>query len=118
MLADIKEFKMEEEKFSLLGIEMPLEEFDSLICEQGKGKELKVVDGKVIAEYHTPTEEEIKETLRARRNYLLNGFDKWEKAVLREREFDDVMVMAWYRDLLDLKQSSFEEIPARIQYYL
>ena len=51
---------MKEQKFSLLGIEMSFEEFDRLICEQSQGKELKVVDGKVVAEYHTITEEEIK----------------------------------------------------------
>lgn len=49
------------QKFSLLGIEMPLEEFDFLLCEQAKGKELKVVDGMVIAEYHILSDEEIKQ---------------------------------------------------------
>lgn len=51
---------MEEQKFNLLGIEMPFEEFDFLMREQSKGKELKVVDGKVVAEYHVPTEYELK----------------------------------------------------------
>lgn len=55
---------IEEQKFSLLGIEMSLEEFDYLLCEQSKGKELKVKDGKVVAEYHVPTEEELKEQRR------------------------------------------------------
>lgn len=32
----------------LLGIEMSLEEFDRLMCEQAQGKELIVEDGKVI----------------------------------------------------------------------
>lgn len=52
---------MEEQKYSLLGIEMPFEEFDRLLCEQSKGKELKVVEDKVVAEYHKPMAEEIKE---------------------------------------------------------
>lgn len=43
----------------LLGIEMSEKEFDFLICEQNKGKELKVVDGKVVAVEHEPTEEEL-----------------------------------------------------------
>lgn len=64
MLAGIKEKIMEEQKFSLLGIEMPLEEFDYLLCEQSKGKELKVVNGKVVAEYHVATEEEFNEQRR------------------------------------------------------
>lgn len=45
----------------LLGIEMPFEEFDRLMCEQGSGKELKVIDGKVIAVEHETTEQELKE---------------------------------------------------------
>ena len=45
----------------LLGIEMPLEEFDRLMCEQSKGKELKVVDGKVVAVEHEPTQNELLE---------------------------------------------------------
>lgn len=50
-----------EQKFTLLGVEMSLEEFDFLLCEQAKGKELKVVGGKVVAEYHTLTAEELKQ---------------------------------------------------------
>lgn len=45
----------------LLGIEMPLEEFDQLMCEQSNGKELQVIDGKVVAVDHEITQEEIKE---------------------------------------------------------
>lgn len=33
----------------LFGIELSNQEFDYLMCEQAKGKELKVVDGKVVA---------------------------------------------------------------------
>lgn len=43
----------------LLGIKMTFEEFDRFICEQNKGKQLKVVDGKVVAEEYVPTQEEI-----------------------------------------------------------
>lgn len=45
----------------LLGIEMTDEYFDYLFCEQSKGKELKVVDGKVVAVEHEVTEEERKQ---------------------------------------------------------
>lgn len=45
----------------LLGIEMSAKEFDHLMCEQNKGKELKVVDGEVVAVEHIVTEEELKE---------------------------------------------------------
>ncbi len=56
--------------------------------------------------------------LRSRREPLLLAFDKWEKAVMREREQDDEMVMSWYRNLLDLQESAFADIPERIKYYL
>ncbi len=57
--------------------------------------------------------------LRKKRKLLLdNGFDPWEKAVLRGREADDSTIMLWYQDLKDLKESAFENIPERIRYYL
>ena len=43
----------------LLGIEVTLEEFDYLICEQNKGKELVVENGKVIARDRVITQQEI-----------------------------------------------------------
>lgn len=63
-------------------------------------------------------EERRLETLRSKRVSLLTAFDKWEKAVLRGRELDDEAVMQWYQDLLDLKESAFENVPARVKYYL
>ena len=49
------------DNMELLGIEMSFEEFDKLMCEQNDGKELKVVDGKVIAVEHKQTQEELLE---------------------------------------------------------
>ena len=43
----------------LLGIEMTFEEFDRLLCEQSSGKELKVIDGKVVAIEHIASEQEL-----------------------------------------------------------
>lgn len=75
-----------------------------------------------IQVYIPYTEEEIearkKERLRAQRVGLLAAFDKWEKAVLRGRESDDLAVMEWYRRLLDLDELAFESVPTRIQYYI
>ena len=45
----------------LLGIEMSFEEFDKLMCEQAKGKELVVDNGKVIAVEHQISEREQQE---------------------------------------------------------
>lgn len=57
-------------------------------------------------------------SLRNKRETLLEAFDKWEKAVLRGREEDDAEIMAWYNDLLELKEKAFNQIPARVKYYL
>lgn len=54
----------------LLGIEMSLEEFDKLMCEQSQGKQLKVVDGKVVAVEYKPTEEQLL-------NIELNELTEW-----------------------------------------
>lgn len=62
----------------LLGIEMPLEEFDRLMCEQNKGKELAVQDGKVIAIDHIMTEEEL---LRKELSDLENWFEEYDNQV-------------------------------------
>ena len=62
----------------LLGIEMSMEKFDELMCEQAKGKELKKIDGKVIAVEHVVTEEEKKQVriieIQARLNELTQDF--------------------------------------------
>ncbi len=63
------------------------------------------------------TEAENKDYLRSVRVRLLSAFDKWEKAVLRQREQDDELIMAWYRAILDLEEEAFENVPARIIYY-
>ena len=75
-----------------------------------------------IQVYILYTEEELEEhrlsALRSRRAPLLEAFDKWEKAVLRGRESDDIAVMEWYKRMLDLDELAFESIPLRIQYYV
>lgn len=75
------------------------------------------VTGRIVKKVWTG-EEELKNMLRAKRNSLLNAFDKWEKAVLRGREEDKGYIMAWYYDLLDLKEYAFENVPEEIKYYL
>ena len=56
----------------LLGIELTNEEFGFLMCEQNNGKELKVVDGKVVAVEIILTE---KEKAQAQINELKLWFD-------------------------------------------
>lgn len=68
------------------------------------------------------TEQELEEIrlndLRAKREPLLNAFDKWEKAVLRGREIDNLDIMVWFGELLDLSEDAINNIPDRVKYYL
>ena len=90
----------------LLGIEISLEEFDALMCQQAKGKELKVVDGKVVAvEIVEPpkTQEEIIEELRQRREQecftIINRGSLWY-ATLTDEQVEELN--KWYRDWLNV----------------
>lgn len=68
----------------LLGVEMPFEEFDRLICEQNKGKQLKLIDGKVIAVDPEPIKVSYEDLVveKIREKYSLNQ----ELAILRQRD--------------------------------
>lgn len=78
-------------------------------------------DNKLSFTFTKNVERELKDKqnqLRNRRKNLLNAFDKWEKAVMRGREVDSEEIMSWYKNILDLKESAFNNIPDRIKYYL
>ena len=77
---------------------------------------IKRIDSKCI-EMLKGSEAE-KDALRQMREPLLAAFDIWEKAVIRGREADNAVIMAWYRDLLDLKASAFEDVPGAIKKHL
>lgn len=96
------------------------EEIDGFFALISQGYKMQPADdGTVLLTPPAPkTDEEIKAELRIKREPLLEAFDKWEKAVLRNREQDSVVIMGWYQDLLDLIPSAFENIPERIKYYL
>lgn len=74
----------------LLGIEITDEQWDFLMCEQNKGKELKVVNGKVVAVEHMPTAEELKEKrifeIRERLNSLTQDFIQMQCGAIFEDE--------------------------------
>lgn len=85
--------------------------------------EYSIVDGVVTHLGKTDKQlqeekEKYENELRAKREPLIVAFDKWEKAVLRGREVDDPAIMTWYQNLKDLKESAFENIPDRVDYYL
>ena len=44
---------------NLLGIEVTQEEFNHFFCEQAKGKEIKVVNNKIVVEDRASTQEEL-----------------------------------------------------------
>ena len=98
----------------LLGIEMRLEEFDTLMCEQSKGKELKVVDGKVVAvERVEPpkTQEEIIEELRMKREQecfsIINRGKLWYDTLTPEQLAE---LQKWYTSWLDVTETLEEPI--------
>lgn len=82
--------------------------YDETILKNENGREFRLNSNK----------EKKEKMLRKKRDPLLTAFDKWEKAVLREREVDDHAVMQWYENLKKLEDSAFETIPERIAYYL
>lgn len=78
----------------------------------------QIVNGKMVERDKTADIYKLnKDLLRAKREPLLEAFDKWEKAVIRHRENESDSIMAWYEDLLDLKESAFINIPERVKYY-
>ena len=62
----------------LFGIEMPFEEFDKLMCEESERKELKVINGKVVAVEHEPTQEEL---LELELRNLYTWFEEYDNQV-------------------------------------
>ena len=68
----------------LLGIEISFEEFDRLMCEQSQGKELTVVDGKVIAVEPRPQPIDYEQLVvsKIREKYSIDQ----ELAILRQRD--------------------------------
>lgn len=69
--------------YKLLGIEMSFEEFDRLICEQNKGKELKVVDGEVVAVEHETTQEELLQKEMVELQLWFEEYDNQVKQYIR-----------------------------------
>ena len=68
----------------LLGIEISFEEFDRLMCEQSQGKELKVIDGKVVAVESEPQTIDYEQLVvsKIRERYTIDQ----ELAILRQRD--------------------------------
>ena len=84
LLLSVNTAKIIRNGMKLLGIEMTNEEFDFLFCEQAQGKELKVVDGKVIAVEPKPQKLSYEQLVisKIREKYSIDQ----ELAILRQRD--------------------------------
>ena len=83
---------------TIFGIEITDEEFDYLIEEQSKGKEIKVVDGKLVAEIHELTQEELKEQRR---------FEISRRLEQLSQDFVQAMAGAYFEDL-EARKTEFQ----------
>jgi hypothetical protein len=92
----------------LLGIELTPEEFDYLMCEQSKGKELKAVDGRVIALDRVITEEEKNQMRINELIACLTNTDyqvlKWKEGELTDEQFEPIRLQrkAWREEIRSL----------------
>lgn len=88
---------------NLFNINMSLEEFDNLICEQNKGKQLKVINNKVVAVDYIQSEEDKLISLRAKRNNecfnIINRCPFWYEK-LSEKQKEELKT--WYLNWLDV----------------
>lgn len=83
----------------LLGIKVTNEEFDYLFCEQAKGKELKVIDGKVVAVEHQVTEEEL---LQQELSELVKWFEGYYRTQIEQYERCKRMGIEFDKDINEL----------------
>ena len=94
----------------LFGIRLTDQEFDFLMCEQAKGKELKLVDGKVVAVEHVPTEQEKAKIKIAELKQKLQETDyqaiKHFEGYLTDYEYDPIKAQrqAWRDEINELEK--------------
>lgn len=88
---------------NLLGVEVTQEEFNNLLCEQANGKELKVIDGKVVAVEHEVTEEELLQAFRQKREIecftIINRGKLWYDSLTEQQSIE---LNNWYNSWLDV----------------
>ena len=96
--------------YELLGVSLPFEEFDYLICQQNAGKELKVIDGKVVAVERVATEEEKIQIQIEELKALLEATDyqaiKFAEGILTAEEYAPIKAQrqAW-RDEINMLEN-------------
>lgn len=94
----------------ILGIETDEKTADYLFCEQAKGKELKVVDGKVVAVEHVQTSQERAQTQIAELKRKLQQTDyqaiKHFEGYLTDYEYEPIKTQrqAWRDEINELEK--------------
>lgn len=64
----------------LMGVELSDNQFDSLMCEQAKGKELKLIDNTIVAVEHIPADYE---KLQIELQTLLDWFNEYDNQIMQ-----------------------------------
>lgn len=86
------------------------EEKDILLCEQSKGKEIKVIDGKVVAVERVPTQAEINRTRITELKQNLANTDyqaiKHFEGYLTDEEYEPIKLQrqAWRYEINELEK--------------
>ena len=94
----------------LFGIKLTDTEADYLFCEQAKGKELNVVDGKVVAVDRIITEQEKAQTRigELKNNLFETDYQvlKWKEGELTDYEFEPMRLQrkAWREEIRELEK--------------
>lgn len=94
----------------LFNMDLTNKEFDFLMCEQSKGKELKVVDGKVVAVEHIQTEKERAKIRIAELKQKLQETDyqaiKHFEGCLTDYEYEPIKTQrqAWRNEINELEK--------------
>ena len=94
-----------------LGVEITVEEFDFLMCEQSKGKELKVVDGKVVALEKALTDVEIAEQRISELKVMLSNSDykaiKFAEGLISQEDYVEIKNQRQYwREQINLLEKT------------
>lgn len=84
----------------LFGIELTDEDYDRLLSEQFKGKDLKVINGEVVAVEHEVTQEELNEQRK---------FEITERLNQLSQDFIQAQVGACFEDYAK-RQLEFQEL--------
>lgn len=89
----------------LFGIKLETKEFDFLMCEQSKGKQLKVIDGKVVAVERIESEEDKKVKRIRELKYFLEQSDfklfKFMEGIISAEEYEPTKLQrqAWRAEI-------------------